>query len=241
MRYFTSIDRTLYQFGNSTINTVFTDISRYVNLIDELKDNIVTYTKYHILEGDRPDTLSIKLYGTPLYYWTFFLMNDHVRLNGWPLTHYDLDAKVKREFPNTTIVSRNSLTGIMRIGQTVTGAATGTSGKIIHRDTNFGHLVVEGAKVFSDGEAITSPNSSGGTDTCTVASASEEYNAIHHYEDASGDWKDADPAVGNPGSYVEITNYNRWYKQNEDLKIINIIRPNIIEEVVGAYKKAISE
>ena len=40
---------------------------------------------------------------------------------------------------------------------------------------------------------------------------------------------------------LEITNYNRWYKQNEDLKIINIIRPNIIEEVVGAYKKAISE
>lgn len=241
MRYFTSFDRTLYRFGNSSIATVFTDLTKYVNMVDELKDNVVTYTKYHILEGDRPDTLSLRLYGTPLYYWTFSLMNDHIRLNGWPLTHYDLDAKIKREFPNTTIVSRNSLTGIMKIGQIVTGAASGTSGTIIHRDANFGHLVVEGTKTFTDGESLTSPNSSGGTDTCTLTSHSEEYNAIHHYEDASGDWKDADPAVGNPGSYVEITNFNRWYNQNENLKIINILRPNIIEEVVGAYRKAISE
>ena len=241
MRYFNSFSTILYQFGNSTISTTFTDLTRYVSLVDDLKDNIVTYTKYHILEGDRPDNLSLKLYGTPLYYWSFFLMNDHIRLNGWPLPHYDIDAKIKREYPNTTLVTQDSLTGIMKIGQTITGSVSGTSGIIIHRDTNFGHLVVKGTKIFSDGEQLTSINSSGGIDQCILTSYSEEYNAIHHYEDVAGEWKDVDPAVGNAAQYVETTNFDRYWNQNEKQKIIKIVRPNIIEEVAGAYKKAISE
>ena len=96
-------------------------------------------------------------------------------------------------------------------------------------------------KVFSDGESLTSTNSSGGTDQCTLVSHSEEYNAIHHYEDANGNWVDVDPEVGNAALYNEITNYNRYWDQNESQKIIKVIRSNIIEEVVGAYKKAISE
>ena len=241
MRYFTSFGQIIYNFGNESTDTVFTDISRYVNLLDELKDNIVIYTKYHIMEGDRPDNLSLKFYDTPLYYWTFFLINDHLRLNGWPLSNYDIDIKIKKEYLDTTLVTQNSLTNIMKIGQTLTGSVSGTSAEIIHRDVNFGHLVVKGTKVFSDGESLTSTNSSGGTDQCTLVSHSEEYNAIHHYEDANGNWVDVDPEVGNDALYNEITNYNRYWDQNESQKIIKVIRSNIIEEVVGAYKKAISE
>lgn len=61
LQYFREIP---YPFNGST-QVKFQDISQYADIIDSIKDEITAYTEYYVLEGDRPDNLSQKLYRNP--------------------------------------------------------------------------------------------------------------------------------------------------------------------------------
>ena len=80
--YFKNFGFAEYRFGNNTDIDLVQNITKYVDLIDQIRNNISFTEKYNILSGDRPDVVSHKLYGTMDYYWTFYLMNEHVRLSG---------------------------------------------------------------------------------------------------------------------------------------------------------------
>ena len=50
---------------------------------------------------------------------------------------------------------------------------------------------------------------------------------------------DIDPAIGPGALLTEITNQQFFYDENEKLKEIKIIKPNLIERVSSDYKKAL--
>ena len=89
MKYFKDFQDIFYNFGNEARPTLVQNISRYVDVIDQIKDDISFLTFYNIQEGYRPDQVSVQLYDTPLYYWTFYLLNDNIRQQGWPLTNIE--------------------------------------------------------------------------------------------------------------------------------------------------------
>ena len=107
MSFFNGFPFTSYKVGNETDVAYIQDISAYVDIIDQVKENVSIYQKYDILDGERPDVLSEKLYGSTKYYWTFYLMNDSIRKNGFPLSSNELDVWVKKKYPNTTLVTRD--------------------------------------------------------------------------------------------------------------------------------------
>ena len=77
--YFQRFPFVEYNFGDNEANTIFPNITSYIDMIDQLKSEVAFYEKYTILDGDRPDVVSQKLYGTPDYHWTFFFMNDGLK------------------------------------------------------------------------------------------------------------------------------------------------------------------
>lgn len=86
-----------------------TNISRGVILnIDESLDDLLAYTYYNILDGDRPDIISYKLYGTVDYYWTFFILNNSLReglVAAWPLSENNLQNMIEREYGKYSVLS----------------------------------------------------------------------------------------------------------------------------------------
>ena len=76
MSYFQTFSTIPYQFGNAEKQVAFPDLSSYVDLIDRVKDSLGFYQEFFIMEGDRPDQLSQRLYGTPNYYWSFIKKNN---------------------------------------------------------------------------------------------------------------------------------------------------------------------
>lgn len=247
MLYFQEFEKINYKFGNETSTEVFTNISAYADIIDQIKDDASFYTYEQIVEGFRPDQLSIRLYNTPIYYWTFYLLNDNIRQQGWPLTNVELDALIKKRYPNTAITTSESLTGIFKVGRTVVGSTSGATGKILHRNLEFGQLIIEGSLTFTSGEEVTSTFlSPGGTtvESITINSASEEYNATHHYENASNEWVDIIDSAGAPSLVIgaqntKITNYEHYFNENDKLRDIKVIRPSLIGEIATSYKRAI--
>ena len=167
MTYFNSFPQINYKFGNEETVNAIQNISAYVDIIDQTKDNASLYTKHTILDGDRPDVLSQKLYGNSSYYWTFYLMNDNIRRQGWPLSYNEVLNKAKEDYSNKTIVTRDLMFDKMDVGDTVTGQSSAATGTIVRRNLDLGQLVIKPTNTnsFQAAELI-----SDGTDTITVAS-----------------------------------------------------------------------
>tara|TARA_A100001388_G_scaffold227486_1_gene178858 strand:+ start:1430 stop:2173 length:744 start_codon:yes stop_codon:yes gene_type:complete len=245
MDFFKDFGDVAYSFGNNELASITPDISKYVDVIDQIKDDIAFLTYYNIREGDRPDQVSLQIYGTTLYYWTFYLLNDKIRQQGWPLTNTEFQRYIKKIFPNTVLNTRENISTKFKVGQTVTGNTSGASGKIIKRNFMLGQIVIEGEVNFTaDGEIVSSVNSQGITETVNVTSSIDERLAASYYTDTSGVVDvGVDSATGNllnPGVGVnEITNEQGYYAVNESLKQIKVIRPSLITTLIGSYKKAL--
>jgi len=247
MLYFQDFQDVFYNFGNEATPTLTQNLSQYVDVIDQIKDDISFLTFHTITEGLRPDQLSMQLYDTPLYYWTFYLLNDDIRQQGWPLTNTEFQTYIKKIFPNTVLTTRENISTKFKVGQTVTGNTSGVSGKIIRRNLDLGQIVIEGDVSFRiTGETITSENASGVFENVSIVSSSSEYQAANYYTDTSGGIVDL--GVDGSGNLLapgvtknEITNEQSYFNVNESLKQIRVIRPNLITSVVSGYKKALRE
>ena len=242
MTYFRYFPRVNYHFGNETTTEVFENISIYSDVVDQIRDATTAYEDYYILPEDRPDMVSYKLYGTPDHYWTFFLMNASLRDSGWPLNDRRLFEKAQRDYDKTVITTRSTLTDRFKIGHTMTGLSSGTTATVIHRELDLGQIWIEPSDdSFTVGETVSSTDPTDDVArTIVVNSIATQYNAAHHYENASGAYADIDPTVGPGVSLTEITWLNRLVSQNNDLKSIKVIRSSVIESVVESFREAVA-
>lgn len=240
MLYFNNFANISYNFGNEPDPVAFQNISLYADIIDQIKDNITFANLHTIQEGFRPDQVSIQLYGTPLHYWTFYLLNDNLREQGWPLPNQELITYVQKSFPNTTITTRESFATKFKIGQTITGNTSGQSGKIIRRNLDLGQIIVEGNVSFTaGGETFTSTNSSGDLETLVAVSSESEYLSESYYVDGTETIVDIDPTVGPGALLTGKTHQDVYYSVNESLKQIKVIKPDLINGIVTSFKKSL--
>jgi len=240
MRYFDTFGTLLYKFGDEVDPTAFENISTYVDVIDQIKDSVSFLNQHTIQEGFRPDQVSIQLYGTPLYYWTFYLLNDNIREQGWPLINNELQTYIKKIFPNTVINTRDVIHNKFKVGQTVSGNTSGASGIIIRRNLDLGQIVVKGTVNFLlGGELMSSTNSSGVVETITSTSNVKEYQSTAYYIDGNSEIVDVDPHTGPGGLITEQTQEDVYFNVNESLRNILIIRPELIVNVVSSFKEAL--
>ncbi len=88
--FFENFPKIRYDLLNNNKLIEVIDIFRHVDVNDVLADDLLSYRYYEIQEGDRPDQVSQALYGTPDYYWTFFIVNDFLKdgLPAWPISSY---------------------------------------------------------------------------------------------------------------------------------------------------------
>jgi hypothetical protein len=248
MRFFNKFPYTPYVFGDDediggkVVTSVFMqDISLYVDVIDQIKDNISFYQEYYIQENERPDQLSQKIYGAPHYHWTFFMMNDKLRERGWPLNSDKLFEMAKRDFPNQGFVTRIDMTNKFLPGQVAVGSQSGGRGIILRRHLDLGLVIVSSARSFKAGEIISTAAIADQTPYAARAESTMlEYNAPHHYEDGAGNYVDIDPYQGPGAQLVEITNYDRYVRKNEELREIIVIKPEAIREITSLFEQAIS-
>ena len=239
MRYFRDFPKTLYKFGNQTSSSVFTDISIFSEVLDELKDQESVYQKFSIIDGMRPDQVSDEIYGTPIYHWTFYILNDLIRERGWPLDADDLLDQVKDDFPDTAIRTRFDLTGSSDFvsGASIRGTTSGTVATISHRKLDLGLIIVTGTHSFTNGETVELVSDI--TKTFTLDSFSAEHLSAHHFEDADGNYVDITPTNEDPGIFTKKTNFDFYKTQNDELKLINVIKPGNIGSITSAFKQSI--
>jgi len=79
MSFFQNFPKIQYDLQENNQPSIIHNIFRHVDVTSSNTDDFTTYTYYEIQDGDRPDVISQKIYGTPYYYWTFFIINDFLQ------------------------------------------------------------------------------------------------------------------------------------------------------------------
>ena len=103
--YFQNFPVIDYKFGDENTFTRFQHLGTAVDILEQVRKYDVYYQTYEIQNGERPEQLSYKFYDNVNYYWTFYLLNDHLRTNGWPLRDADVWPKAQEYYPNTVIAT----------------------------------------------------------------------------------------------------------------------------------------
>lgn len=105
IKFLDNFGKIIYDFSGNGISAEMTNITKSVGLRDVGES--LFYTKYVIQDGERADQISQKLYGSPQYYWTVFLLNETLKdvLNGWPLSHREFDRMIDDEYSPYMFIS----------------------------------------------------------------------------------------------------------------------------------------
>ena len=107
MSYFRELPDILYQSNllhkvSSQEYIRIKNIFRRVKIQDWIQDNVQFFNKYTIRDGERPDTMAERLYGSPDRDWIVILTAGITNIkNDWPLSNYDLYRYVENKYGTT--------------------------------------------------------------------------------------------------------------------------------------------
>ena len=106
--YFKDFPQFLYDFnyGNDKVKTsVVVDITRNIRVKKQVLANVSLYDEYLIVDGETPEIIAEKFYGTPEYHWIVMLANEkYDYAKDFPLTEPILQRHIA-SFYNPTLYS----------------------------------------------------------------------------------------------------------------------------------------
>lgn len=99
--YFDNFPTFLYDFeiNGKTEFKLIKDITQNVRLRKEILSNITLYDEYDIRDGETPEIIAEKVYGSPLYHWVVMLCNDKYNyIDDFPLPSYELEKHITAKY-----------------------------------------------------------------------------------------------------------------------------------------------
>jgi hypothetical protein len=78
---------------------LMTDITHNVRFRKEILQNISLYDQYDIRDGETPEIIAEKVYGSPSYHWVIMLANQRYDyVNDWPLSTHNLEDHITLKY-----------------------------------------------------------------------------------------------------------------------------------------------
>ena len=203
---------------------------------DELINNAGFYQTIEVIDGERPDHLSQRLYGNSNYHWTFLLLNPQIKniWDDWPMSASQLIEYCTNKYQYLAADTDTDLNNKFQIGETVTGSVSGATGIIKEIHVNMGYVVIEKtAGTFTEtGETIQGLTS---TDAAVANFIKSQAYAPHHHIDGSSNWVKRAAAGTTAYSYIDyesaITEQNRQLKVIKTEHIMTVV--NKLRKVMG--------
>jgi hypothetical protein len=225
--YFPTINYNVFFDGQTSS---LTDIFRIVKVKRLYKDDITYYTFYDIQDGERPDVVSAKLYGSPEYYWTFFMVNDNlVNLHtDWPLSSADLNHLVDKKYSGYVLTTDEDISTKFTKNNIVEGLVSGATARVIDKDPNLGLIRIDNIQgTFNPNEIIYDPL------TNTFATINNQVlfkDAVHHYENVDGDY-----VIRGTLNATPISNIEYEFALNDTKTQIKVIRPQYVQVIADQF------
>jgi hypothetical protein len=237
MSYFSNFKTIPYDLNGDGVFDNITNLTSLVAASQKLLDNQVFYGYVQVLDGERPDQLSQRLYGTPQYYWSFILINKNIKnvWNDWPKNSAQLLEYSVYKYADFAALACNTtddLLGKFIMGEYVQGVLSGAIGQVIAVHTNDKYVVL---KLISGtfrmaGEDIYGLESQ---DTITATEiVSRAYAPAYHVDDSTGDI--TAPRLAGTS---KVTNLDHEGFMNDRNRYVKAVKPDRIADFVAEFNK----
>lgn len=238
--YFANFPKIVYDFDLSSgvDYKIITDITRNVRLRKQVLENISVYDFYDIAEGETPEIISEKIYGTPYYHWVIMLVNQRYDyVNDFPLTQLELDTYIDQKYGNKKYhVHDYKVDGFIKEGiniitlrdSVLEGGGIGEMavGKVLVSVDNGYEARIDDILVESDNTTIqievslrTGKFLQG--ETVTILGENTFAEVV---------------SSTIPGQYTTTSNYDYEFALNESKRRIKIVDPKLVEQIVKEFK-----
>jgi len=202
-----------------------------------LLSNAAYYQTIAVIDGERPDHLSQRLYGSSQYHWTFLLLNPQIKniWDDWPMKFSQLVEYCTNKYQYLAADTDADLNNMFIIGETVQGSVSSALGVIKEIHVNMGYIVIEKTSgTFTiTGETINGITSSNSV-SCNFIK-SQAYAPHHHVNDSTKAWVKRAASGTTPYTYIDYE--SSITEQNRNIKVI---KPENISDVARQFARAMN-
>jgi len=228
--YFKNIGSVSIDIDGSGNLDLIKNLSAKAKISDALLNNAGYYQTIKIIDGERPDHLSQRLYGSDKYHWTFLLLNPQIKniWDDWPMSASQLIEYCTNKYQYLAADTDDDLNNKFILGETVQGGVSGALGKVKEIHVNLGYITIEKTSgTFSvTGETINGLDSS---DSVVCNFIKSQAYAPHHHRNTAGVRV---PRSDTTIPYTLIDYENAVIDQNRQIKAI---KPEHINTVAQAF------
>jgi len=231
--YFKNIKNVIVDVDGSGNFDLLKNLTAKAKVSDELINNAGFYQTVEVIDGERPDHLSQRLYGSDKYHWTFLLLNPQIKniWDDWPMKYSQLVEYCIEKYQYLAADTDTTLNNKFILGETVQGQVSGALGKVKEIHVNMGYVVIEKTSgTFTiTGETIYGLDSQDSI-ACNFIK-SQAYAPHHHVNNSTGAWVKRSAGTS---PYTFIDYESAVTEQNRDIKVI---KPSQINDVVSKFQE----
>lgn len=219
--YFESFDKIYYNFevNGKTQTSIVTDIIKNVRIRKSVLSSITLYDEYIIKDGETPEIIAELVYGRPDYHWTILLANNmYDYLNDFPIADRSLPKMILDKYGPEVIVDGVHVSGPLAIH---------------HYETIINGVSFEVSKDpggITNRDVYSKRNSSYSTTTTNLTGVEA------HMGNGTSSTTGSNTVIVGEKS-IPITNTDYEYRINEEKRVIKLISPSIIEQMVSEMSK----
>ena len=211
---------------------IITDFLRRVSISDKFRENSVVLEDYFTQDGETPEQVSYKLYGTPAYHWVILMVNDITNpREEWPI----LDSKVtdlvylKYDFiVEVPDGSEYTVDDIITSDNDGTFIVTKVVDDEVYLRSQVGKIILTSSSLLN--------NTTTETENLTIISITDPEEGVHHYFDSEiGYIVDEDYSVNT----VPVTNYTYEVEENDAKRTVKVLDPALIPTIEQEFDSLI--
>lgn len=222
------------------------------------RDSFELYTEnYYVNDGESPESLAVKFYDDSFYSWVILYINDMFnRELDWPLSGEKLDTYLTQKYNYSSVfVSEPLFIGqileynLSEIYAVEYGLIQPKRIKVVSYDRNLNKFNLESKipeNITTNNTELRLIRSDGNTRDIVDLVVHESLQAIHHFEDDSGNIMDSRLDInayitGSTTTNNMITNSEYELKINDAKRNIRILKPQYAKQFVDSFKSVLKE
>lgn len=105
-KYFSYFPKTIYNLDNSNSLDAVTNLMNGFSFDESLTENSILYYEYTVADGETPEMLAHKIYGSVEKHWVILKLNGVVDVKtDWPLSQKNLMEVINNKYANNGILT----------------------------------------------------------------------------------------------------------------------------------------
>lgn len=231
MKYFSQFPRIVVTSNGKS--TIITDFLRRVAISDKFRENSVALEDYFVLDGETPEMVSNKLYGTPANHWVILLVNDITNpREEWPIQDSKITDLVYQKYDFVLTVPSGAA---YQVDDVITSSNGGTfvvtskSGNIVNLRSQVGKTLLTTSSTLTNTRTEAS--------NLTITAVTDPEQGVHHYyDDEIGYIVDE----GYSASTNPVSNYEHEVAVNDEKRTVKVVSTPFLPTIISEFDTLIN-